>query len=235
MLKLNDVSVKYGSFKALHSINLEIKDGELVVLLGANGAGKSTIFRTISGLIKSSSGELHFMGKSIGGWSPDRIVKAGIAQCPEGRKLFLEMSVLKNLILGGYVHRKDKSEIARSLKHIFELFPILYDKKDQPAGSLSGGQQQMVAIARALMAKPKLLLLDEPSVGLAPLVVEQMFETIAEINRNGTSVLLAEQNAYAALQIAHRGYIIENGHLVLEGSSSTLRNNEVVRRAYLGA
>jgi branched-chain amino acid transport system ATP-binding protein len=235
MLKLNDVSVKYGSFKALHSINLEIKDGELVVLLGANGAGKSTIFRTISGLIKSSSGELHFMGKSIGGWSPDRIVKAGIAQCPEGRKLFLEMSVLKNLILGGYVHRKDKAEIARSLKHIFELFPILYDKKDQPAGSLSGGQQQMVAIARALMAKPKLLLLDEPSVGLAPLVVEQMFETIAEINRNGTSVLLAEQNAYAALQIAHRGYIIENGHLVLEGSSSTLRNNEVVRRAYLGA
>jgi branched-chain amino acid transport system ATP-binding protein len=235
MLKLNDVSVTYGSFRALHSINMEINEGELVVLLGANGAGKSTIFRTISGLMKPVSGELQFMEKSIGGWSPDRIVKAGIAQCPEGRKLFLEMSVLKNLILGGYVHRKAKSEMERSLKHIFELFPILYDKKEQAAGSLSGGQQQMVAIARALMAKPKLLLLDEPSVGLAPLVVEQMFETIAEINRNGTSVLLAEQNAYAALQIAHRGYIIENGQLVLEGPSSTLRNHEGVKRAYLGA
>ncbi|WP_019121804.1 ABC transporter ATP-binding protein [Brevibacillus massiliensis] len=235
MLKLVDVSVRYGSFKALHSINLEINEGELVVLLGANGAGKSTIFRTISGLVKPASGELHFNGKEIGGWSPDRIVKAGIAQCPEGRKLFLEMSVVKNLILGGFVHRKDKAEIARSLQHMFELFPILYEKKDQAAGSLSGGQQQMVAIARALMAKPKLLLLDEPSIGLAPLVVEQMFQTIAEINRSGTSVLLAEQNAYAALQIAHRGYIIENGRLVLEGSSGRLRNNEEVRRAYLGA
>jgi branched-chain amino acid transport system ATP-binding protein len=235
MLQLIDVSVKYGSFKALHSIKLDIKEGELVVLLGANGAGKSTLFRTISGLLKPATGELNFMGKSIAGWSPDRIVKAGIAQCPEGRNLFLGMSVLKNLILGGYVHRKDKSGTARSLQQIFELFPILYDKKEQAAGSLSGGQQQMLAIARALMAKPKLLLLDEPSVGLAPLVVEQMFETIAEINQNGTSILLAEQNAYAALQIAHRGYIIENGHFVLEGSSSRLQNNEEVRRAYIGA
>ncbi|MFM1653840.1 ABC transporter ATP-binding protein [Brevibacillus sp. B_LB10_24] len=235
MLKLVDVSVRYGSFKALHSINLEINEGELVVLLGANGAGKSTIFRTISGLVKPASGELHFHGKQIGGWSPDRIVRAGIAQCPEGRKLFLEMSVVKNLILGGFVHRKDKAEQARSLQRMFELFPILYEKKDQAAGSLSGGQQQMVAIARALMARPKLLLLDEPSIGLAPLVVEQMFQTIADINRSGTSVLLAEQNAHAALQIAHRGYIIENGRLVLEGSSGRLQNNEEVRRAYLGA
>jgi branched-chain amino acid transport system ATP-binding protein len=235
MLKLINISVTYGAFEALHSINLDINEGELVVLLGANGAGKSTIFRTISGLVKPSKGELHFMGKSIGGWSPDRIVQAGIAQCPEGRKLFLEMSVLKNLILGGYIHRKDKTGTARLLKQIFELFPILYDKKDQAAGSLSGGQQQMVAIARALMARPKLLLLDEPSVGLAPLVVEQMFHTIAEINRSGTSVLLAEQNAYAALQIAHRGYIIENGQLVLEGSSIKLQNNEGVKRAYMGA
>lgn len=235
MLKFIDVSVKYDRFKALHSISMEIKESELIVLLGANGAGKSTIFRTISGLLKPAAGEMNFMGQSIGGWSPDRIVKAGIVQCPEGRKLFPELSVLKNLILGGYVHRKDKSGTARSLKQIFELFPVLYDKKDQPAGSLSGGQQQMAAIARALMAKPKLLLLDEPSVGLAPLVVEQMFETIAEINRNGTSILLAEQNAYAALQIARRGYIIENGHLVLEGSSDELRDNEEVRRAYIGA
>ncbi|MFC4769007.1 ABC transporter ATP-binding protein [Effusibacillus consociatus] len=235
MLKLIDVSVKYGSFKALHSINLEIHAGELVVLLGANGAGKSTIFRTISGLLKPTNGQVQFMGQSIGGWSPNRIVKSGIAQCPEGRKLFPEMSVLKNLVLGGYIHRKDKSAIARSLEHVFDLFPVLYDKKEQPAGSLSGGQQQMVAIARALMARPKLLLLDEPSVGLAPLVVEQMFLTIEKINRDGTGVLLAEQNAFAALQIAHRGYIIENGHLVLEGTSETLRDNEEVRRAYIGA
>lgn len=235
MLKLHNVSAKYGSSKALHSVSLEVKAGELIVLLGANGAGKSTIFRSISGLLKPSAGEVNFLGQSIAGWSPDRIVKAGIAQCPEGRKLFPEMSVLKNLTLGGYVHRKDKAGIASSLQQVFDLFPVLYDKKEHPAGSLSGGQQQMVAIARALMAKPKLLLLDEPSVGLAPLVVEQMFQTIAEINRNGTSVLLAEQNAYAALQIAHRGYIIENGHLVLEGASDELRDNEGVRRAYIGA
>ncbi|UFJ43016.1 ABC transporter ATP-binding protein [Brevibacillus humidisoli] len=235
MLKLTNVSVKYGSFKALHSINLEITEGELVVLLGANGAGKSTIFRTISGLLKPATGDVHFRGKSIGGWSPDRIVRAGIAQCPEGRKLFLEMSVLKNLVLGGYVYRKDRLGHSRSLQHVFQLFPVLYDKREQAVGSLSGGQQQMVAIARALMAKPKLLLLDEPSVGLAPLVVEQMFQTIAEINRSGTSVLLAEQNAYAALQIAHRGYIIENGEIVLEDSSDGLRNHEEVKRAYIGA
>jgi branched-chain amino acid transport system ATP-binding protein len=235
MLKLIDVTVKYGSSIALHSVNLEVNEGELVVLLGANGAGKSTIFRTISGLLKPAAGEVKFMGQSIGGWSPDRIVKAGIVQCPEGRKLFPEMSVIKNLTLGAYIHRKDKAGITRSLENIYELFPILYEKKEQPAGSLSGGQQQMVAIARALMAKPKLLLLDEPSVGLAPLVVEQMFKTIEKINRDGTSVLLAEQNAFAALQIAERGYVIENGHLVLEGSREMLCDNEEVRRAYIGA
>ncbi|WP_018133312.1 ABC transporter ATP-binding protein [Effusibacillus pohliae] len=235
MLKLNDLSVKYGSFTALHSVNLEVRAGELVVLLGANGAGKSTIFRAISGLLKPAAGSIEFMGQPISGWSPDRIVRAGIAQCPEGRKLFPDMSVLKNLTLGAYIHRRDKRGIAASLEQIFQLFPILYDKKDQPAGSLSGGQQQMAAIARALMSRPKLLLLDEPSVGLAPLVVQQMFETISEINRSGTSVLLAEQNACAALQIAHRGYVIENGQLVLEGSSESLNRNEEVRRAYIGA
>ncbi|SEM91632.1 ABC transporter ATP-binding protein [Lihuaxuella thermophila] len=235
MLKLIDVTVKYGSSTALHSVNLEVNQGELVVLLGANGAGKSTIFRTISGLLKPVSGQVAFMGQSIGGWSPDRIVKAGIVQCPEGRNLFPEMSVLKNLTLGAYIHRKDKAGIARSLQNIYELFPVLYEKKEQPAGSLSGGQQQMVAIARALMARPKLLLLDEPSVGLAPLIVEQMFKTIEKINRDGTSVLLAEQNAFAALQIARRGYVIENGHLVLEGARETLCDNEEVRRAYIGA
>ncbi|GAX89791.1 ABC transporter ATP-binding protein [Effusibacillus lacus] len=235
MLKLSDLSVKYGSYTALHSIDLKVNQGELVVLLGANGAGKSTIFKTISGLLKPVAGQVEFMGQPIGGMPPDRIVKAGIAQCPEGRKLFADMPVLKNLILGGYVHRKDKAGVEAILEWVYELFPILYDKRNDTAGSLSGGQQQMVAIAKALMAKPKLLLLDEPSVGLAPLVVEQMFETIAEINRNGTSILLAEQNAYAALQIAHRGYVIENGRIVLEGTTDMLNDNEEVRRAYIGA
>lgn len=235
MLRIDRLSVQYGSFIALRSVNLEVREGELVVLLGANGAGKSTLFQAISGLLKPAAGDIRFMSQSIGGWQPDRIVKAGIAQCPEGRHLFPTMSVLKNLMLGAYVHRRDKAGVASSLKRIFELFPILYDKRDQPAGLLSGGQQQMVAIGRALMSRPRLLLLDEPSIGLAPLVVRQVFETITEINRSGTSVLLAEQNAYAALQIAHRGYVIENGLLTLEGTREELQRNEEIRRAYIGA
>lgn len=167
--------------------------------------------------------------------SPDKIVQSGIAQCPEGRKLFSGMSVLKNLTLGAYIHRKDKVSFEKTLQWVFELFPILYEKREQAAGSLSGGQQQMVAIGRALMARPKLLLLDEPSVGLAPLVVQSMFDTIKEINQQGTSVMLAEQNAYAALQIAHRGYVIEEGRIVLEGTSEMLNGNEEVRKAYIGA
>lgn len=235
MLTLNNVSVHYGPYQALRDINLEVDEGELVVLLGANGAGKSTIFRTISGLSKPSSGSIQFLDKDVSGWSPDKLVEAGIGQCPEGRKLFPQMTVHENLILGGYSLRRKKDVLKASLEEIFELFPILRDKQDDPAGSLSGGQQQMLAIGRALMSKPKLLLLDEPSIGLAPLIVEQVFGVIKEINRKGTTVLLAEQNANAALKIANRGYVIENGRIVLVGESKELFENDEIRKAYIGA
>jgi branched-chain amino acid transport system ATP-binding protein len=234
-LKISDLEVKYGSFTALKEINMDVSHGELVVLLGANGAGKSTIFHAISGLNKSSNGEIHFLDKKVNGISPDKLVKLGIVQCAEGRKLFPDMSVYENLQMGAYIHRKNKSEIKKSIEHVYELFPILADKKDDAAGSLSGGQQQMLAIGRALMSKPKLLLLDEPSLGLAPLIVKQMFEIIQKINQDGTTILLAEQNASAALKIASRGYVIENGRIVMEGTSKELFNNEKIRKAYIGA
>lgn len=234
-LQTSDLSVNYGPFTALKGVNMNVKDGELVVLLGANGAGKSTIFRAISGLNKASRGEIQFLGRKVNGLSPDKMVKLGIVQCAEGRKLFPGMSVLENLQMGGFVHRKNKKEIKSSLEYVFDLFPILRDKKGKPAGSLSGGQQQMLAIGRALMSKPKLLLLDEPSLGLAPLIVNQMFGIIQQINKEGTTVLLAEQNASAALKIANRGYVIENGQIVMEGNSEDLFNNEGIRKAYIGA
>lgn len=235
MLNLLDVSVYYGAFKALHEIRMEVAEGELVVLLGANGAGKSTIFRTISGLSKPSSGSIQFFDREIGGLSPDRVVQAGVVQCAEGRKLFPQMTVYENLLLGGYVHRKQKEKMKEALEEIYELFPILKEKQNNPAGSLSGGQQQMLAIGRALMSKPKLVLFDEPSIGLAPLIVEQVFDVIKEINRKGTTVLLAEQNANAALKIADRGYVIENGKIVLVGKSQELFDNDEIRKAYIGA
>lgn len=235
LLSLKNISVKYGSFAAIHDINIEVKEGEIVVLLGSNGAGKSTTFRTISGLSKPSGGEILFEGKSLNKVSADKIVQLGIGQCPEGRKLFPAMSVQENLRMGAYVHRRKKDEIKKSLEHVYDLFPILRDKKDDAAGSLSGGQQQMLAIGRALMSKPKLMLLDEPSVGLAPLIVEQMFEVIQQINREGTTILLAEQNANAALKIADKGYVFENGSIVLQGTSADLFANDEVRKAYIGA
>jgi branched-chain amino acid transport system ATP-binding protein len=235
LLNLKNVSVKYGSFTAVHDISIEINKGEIVVLLGSNGAGKSTTFRTISGLNKPSEGEIFFEGKSLNKVSADKIVQLGIGQCPEGRKLFPAMTVQENLKMGAYVHRRKKDEIKKSLEHVYELFPILLDKKDDAAGSLSGGQQQMLAIGRALMSKPKLMLLDEPSVGLAPLIVEQMFEVIQQINREGTTILLAEQNANAALKIADKGYVFENGSIVLQGTSEELFANDEVRKAYIGA
>jgi branched-chain amino acid transport system ATP-binding protein len=235
LLSLKNISVKYGSFAAIHDINIEVKEGEIVVLLGSNGAGKSTTFRTISGLSKPSGGEILFEGKSLNRVSADKIVQLGIGQCPEGRKLFPAMSVQENLRMGAYVHRRKKDEIKKSLEHVYNLFPILRDKKDDAAGSLSGGQQQMLAIGRALMSKPKLMLLDEPSVGLAPLIVEQMFEVIQQINREGTTILLAEQNANAALKIADKGYVFENGSIVLQGTSAELFANDEVRKAYIGA
>jgi len=235
MLKLDKVNLSYGSFRALHDVTLHAGEGELVVLLGSNGAGKSSIFLTMSGLNKASSGSIHFGSQNLVGRKPSQIVADGLIHCPEGRKLFPGMSVLKNLTLGAYVHRGDSKGTQRTLDEVFELFPILHEKKDMPAGSLSGGQQQMVAIGRALMGRPKALLLDEPSLGLAPLVVKQMFEVIARINKAGTTVLLAEQNAYAALNIASRAYVIEQGRIVLEGGREELLNNAQVRRAYIGA
>lgn len=235
VLSLKNVSVKYGSFTAVHDVNIEVAQGEIVVLLGSNGAGKSTTFRTISGLSKPSQGEILFEEQSLNKRSADQIVQLGIGQCAEGRKLFPAMSVQENLRIGAYIHRRKKVEIMKALHHVYELFPILSDKKNDAAGSLSGGQQQMLAIGRALMSKPKLMLLDEPSVGLAPLIVEQMFEVIQQINREGTTILLAEQNANAALKIADKGYVFENGSIVLTGSSEELFANDEVRKAYIGA
>ncbi|MFS0574582.1 ABC transporter ATP-binding protein [Sporosarcina sp. 179-K 3D1 HS] len=235
MLKLTDVTVKFGLFEALSHINLEVGEGELVVLLGANGAGKSTIFNTISGLNRPSKGDIRFFGNSVRGHSPDKMVKAGVVQCAEGKKLFSDMSVEENLMMGGFVHRGKRQQLKQSLTEVYDLFPILKDKREDPAGSLSGGQQQMVAIGRALMAKPKLIMMDEPSMGLAPLIVEQMFSIIQEINKSGTTVLLAEQNANAALKIADRGYVVENGVIVLQGKSEELFNDDAIRKAYIGA
>lgn len=235
MLQLKNVDVCYGSFKALNNISMSVDTGELVVLLGANGAGKSTLFNTISGLNKPVAGDIEFEGKRIGGLKPSATVASGIVQCAEGRKLFPQMTVMQNLMMGAYVHRRDKGGNKKYLDEVLELYPILKEKEHQPAGSLSGGQQQMVAIGRALMSRPRLLMLDEPSLGLAPLVVRQMFETIQKINSLGTTVLLAEQNAFAALKIATRAYVMENGQLVMEGDRETMLGNEQVRKAYIGA
>lgn len=235
MLQLRNVDVCYGSFKALTDISMSVDSGELVVLLGANGAGKSSLFNAISGLNKPAAGEIEFEGKRLDGLKPSAIVSSGVVQCAEGRKLFPMMSVQQNLMMGAYVHRRDTSGNKQRLEEVLELYPILREKADQPAGSLSGGQQQMVAIGRALMSRPRLLMLDEPSLGLAPLIVRQMFETIQKINRLGTTVLLAEQNAFAALKIATRAYVMENGQLVMEGDRDTMLGNEEVRKAYIGA
>lgn len=234
MLKLERISAHYGSFKALDEISLHVGQGELVVLLGANGAGKSTLFNSISGLLKRVSGRISLEEREISGLRPSALVEAGVIQCPEGRKLFPDMSVLRNLMLGGYVHRRDKAGLQRTLDQVLTLFPILAEKRNEAAGLLSGGQQQMVAIGRALMSRPRLLMLDEPSLGLAPLVVRQMFDIIRSINDEGTSVLLAEQNAFAALKIADRAYVIENGRLVMEGDRQTMLGNEAIRKAYIG-
>lgn len=235
MLQLDKLDVCYGSFKALTNISMTVETGELVVLLGANGAGKTTLFNAISGLVKATAGTIQFEDKQLKGMKPSAVVGGGVVQCAEGRKLFPEMSVMQNLMMGAYVHRRDRQGNKKRLNEVLELFPILEDKAQQPAGSLSGGQQQMVAIGRAMMSRPRLLMLDEPSLGLAPLVVKQMFETIKQINSLGTTVLLAEQNAFAALKIAHRAYVMENGHLVMEGDREAMLGNEQVRKAYIGA
>lgn len=235
MLQLKNVDVHYGSFKALSGISMTVDTGGLVVLLGANGAGKSTLFNAISGLIRPGAGQIEFEDKILNGMKPNAVVAAGVVQCAEGRQLFPQMSVHDNLMLGAYVHRRDREGNQKRLNEVLELFPILEEKARQPAGSLSGGQQQMVAIGRAMMSRPRLLMLDEPSLGLAPLVVKQMFETIQQINSLGTTVLLAEQNAFAALKIATHAYVMENGQLVMDGDRDTMLGNEQVRKAYIGA
>ena len=234
LLEVRDLSVRFDSFYALRGVSVTVEQGEIVVLLGANGAGKSTLFRAISGLHAPADGSIRFEGRDVTRLPAHQLVADGIAQAPEGKHLFPESSVRKNLLLGAYVRRKEPERVQESLDEVFELFPVLQEKARDPAGTLSGGQQQMLAIARALMARPRLLLLDEPSLGLAPLVVDEVFESILEINARGTSVLLAEQNANAALKVAGRGYVIEEGEVAMEGEREELMDNPEVRRAYIG-
>lgn len=235
LLELTDVHCSIGSHSVLGGVSLRIEEGELVCMLGANGAGKSSLFKTIAGLLRPTRGEITFDGEVISRRSPEKIVRKGISLCPEGRHLFPRLSVRKNLMMGAYTHYRDRSGVARALQEVYDLFPILKERSDQDAGTLSGGEQQMLAIGRALMSRPRLLLLDEPSLGLAPLIVKKIMETIEEINRGGVTVFLSEQNAGMALAISSRGYVMENGHMVLEGSAQELAGNEEVKKAYLGA
>ena len=233
MLKVRDLSVHYGKIRAVRTIVMDIEKGEIVSLIGANGAGKSTTLRALSGLTKPAGGTIEFEGKNITDWSAKAIVEAGLSHCPEGRQIFPLMSVMENLELGAYT-RKDKKHLQNEYDRIFEYFPVLAQRRKQFGGTLSGGEQQMLAIGRALMSKPKLLLLDEPSLGLAPLLVEKIFEIIQSINREGMTVLLIEQNAWQALNIAHRGYVLETGCVSVSGAASDLLHNDHVRKAYLG-
>jgi branched-chain amino acid transport system ATP-binding protein len=233
ILELNDVHTYYGSIQALKGISLQVRDGEVVTLLGANGAGKSTTLRSINGLNRPRQGSIRFEGRDITQTPAHEIVKRGIAQSPEGRRLFPRMSVLENLEMGAF-QRSDRSEIRLDMDRVFELFPRLHERRAQKAGTLSGGEQQMCAIGRALMARPKLLLLDEPSLGLAPIFVERIFEIVKTINDQGTSILLVEQNALMALDAADRGYVLETGRIVLADNAAALKTNEQVRKTYLG-
>lgn len=233
MLKVNDLSVLYGVIQAVRGISLEVNEGEIVTLIGANGAGKTTALRTISGLVKPSSGTIEFEGKPIQKVSPQKIVTHGISQVPEGRHVFPGLTVQENLEMGAFL-RKDNEGIKKSFSEIYERFPILKERKIQDASTLSGGEQQMLAMGRALMSKPRLLLLDEPSMGLAPIFIKEIFNIIQEIQQQGTTVLLIEQNAKMALSIADRGYVIETGKIVLQGTGVELLASEEVKKAYLG-
>ncbi|MBR0575430.1 ABC transporter ATP-binding protein [Proteiniclasticum sp. BAD-10] len=233
LLKLNHLSVHYGAIQALKDVNLHVEEGEIVSLIGANGSGKTTTLRTISGLERKSGGEILYQGKDISKTLASEIVKLGISHVPEGRRIFPRMTVFENLEVGA-ITRKDKENVAKDFQRSFELFPRLLERKNQLAGTLSGGEQQMLAIARGLLARPKLLLLDEPSMGLAPLIVEEIFNIVRDINAAGTTVLLVEQNAHLALKYSNRGYILKNGYIDLEGYSKDLVNNDEVKKAYLG-
>lgn len=233
LLTIKDLHVHYGAIHAIHGIDLEVKEGEIVTILGANGAGKTTTLRTISGLLKPSSGSILFDGKPIHNLPAHKIVAMGLAQSPEGRMVFPDLTVKENLEMGAFL-RKDHDGIVRDLAYMCELFPKLQTRATQMAGTLSGGEQQMLAIARAFMADPKLLLLDEPSLGIAPILVQAIFDAIVEINKRGKTILLVEQNAYAALKVAHRGYVLMTGALEIAGTSQELLNNPEIRKAYLG-
>ncbi|AZU64677.1 ABC transporter ATP-binding protein [Neobacillus mesonae] len=233
MLKINDINVYYGNIHALKGVSLDINPGEIVTLIGANGAGKSTLLKTISGLLKPKTGEILLEDEHVGGKVPQLIVKRGISHVPEGRRVFANMSVEENLELGAYL-RKDKKGIHEDFEKVYGLFPRLLERRKQLSGTLSGGEQQMLAMGRALMARPRLLLLDEPSMGLAPLLVKTIFRIIEEINQTGTTILLVEQNANMALSIANRAYVIETGKIVASGTSAELGESDQIRKAYLG-
>ena len=233
MLKIDNIHVYYGAIHALKGVSLEVRKGEIVTLIGANGAGKSTTLRTVSGLLAPKSGAITFLGENIAGTPAHEIVKHGISQVPEGRRIFAEMSVQENLELGAFT-RKDKDGVAKDFDLVYRRFPRLEERRKQQAGTLSGGEQQMLAMGRALMSRPQLLLLDEPSMGLAPLLIKEIFSIIEDINHEGTTVLLVEQNANMALSIAHRAYVMETGRITLQGAAKDLAASEDVRKAYLG-
>lgn len=233
MLKISDLHVSYGGIKALRGIDLEVPDGKIVTLIGANGAGKSTTLRTISGLVKADSGSVSYDGKELLGLPIYKILEHGIAMVPEGRRVFANLTVQENLRIGAYL-RKDKEAIEKDIKWVYSLFPRLEEREWQHAGTLSGGEQQMLAVGRALMSKPKLMMMDEPSLGLAPLVVKGIFDIIREINKQGVTVLLIEQNANMALKIADFGYVLETGNISLTGTGAELLSNDAVKKAYLG-
>lgn len=234
MLKIENINTFYGHIQVLHNVTIEVSRGEIITLIGANGAGKSTILMSVSGIVPPRSGNIIFEGEDITSMPPDKIVEHGILQVPEGRRIFPHLTVAENLDMGSFL-RKDNRGIKMDMDYVFDLFPLLYRRRQQPGGTLSGGEQQMLAISRALMARPKLLLLDEPSLGLAPIVVRQIFDIIRKINQeNNTTIFLVEQNANLALKTAHRGYVMENGRITISGNSADLLANEEVKRAYLG-
>ena len=233
LLKVENLTTKYKEVVAVENISFEINEGEIVALIGANGAGKSTTLMTLSGWLKSSAGVITFNGKQIQNKSMHGIVEMGISQCPEGRRIFSDMSVEENLMMGYYTNRA-KGKSTEAMDYVFSLFPILKERRNQIGSTLSGGQQQMLAIGRALMGKPKLLMLDEPSLGLAPIIVEKVFQTLSEVHKNGTTILLVEQNARAALTIADRAYVMEVGNITSSGTGKELLNNPEIKRAYLG-
>jgi len=234
MLEVQNIKTYYGNIQAIKGISLEISEGEIITLIGANGAGKTTTLMSISGIVPPKAGEILFMGKPLQDLTPNQIVAQGISQVPEGRRIFPFLTVAENLDMGAFL-RNDTSEVQKDLEYVYELFPILANRRHQTGGTLSGGEQQMLAVGRALMAKPRLLLLDEPSLGLAPLIVKQIFEIIRKINlENKTTIFLVEQNANLALQVAHRGYVMENGRIILADTSQNLLANEDVKKAYLG-